>query len=93
MIDKSAIVDTSQLSVNRLAITGAIVVLIVFAICWITAAFGIIGSHAFVGLFTIAPVQSVAALGMGSLWAVVFGAVAGALIALCYNLTAPRLAR
>ena len=47
-----------------------------------------IGSHGFVALFTTQQVNSLAALVTGSFCALAFGAIAGALFAVCYNMTA-----
>lgn len=42
------------LSISRLASTGAFAIGAIFAVCWAAAAAGIVGSHAFIGLFTLA---------------------------------------
>ena len=81
-----------RLSVNRLAMTGALVTMLLFTLCWVAGALGFVGSHGFIALFTLAPVLSVAALCFGAFSAAVFGAVGGAAIALIYKLLAPRAA-
>jgi len=78
--------------VSRLASTGAFVVGAIFAACWAAAALGIVGSHASIGLFTLAQTASVAALAMGGICAVVAGGFAGALVAIGYNLFGRRAA-
>ncbi len=74
------------LSVFRCGATGAIVAGTVFGLCWIGAAMGwLISSHMYVALFTVAPVASADALGVGLCWSLGLGALGGALIALAYN--------
>jgi hypothetical protein len=76
----------SRLSATRCALTGAVVLVILFAACWVAAAAGLAGgSHMYISIFTLAPVASLAALGVGLCWSVVFGAATGALIAVAYN--------
>ncbi len=86
MIDQFAIV-APRLSTSRLILTGAFVALVVFSVCWAAGAAGIVGSHAFVALFTLAPIASVKALLVGGASAAGFGALTGALVAVGYNLT------
>jgi hypothetical protein len=43
------------LGLSSLASTGAFAIGAIFAVCWAAAALGIVGSHAFIGLFTLAP--------------------------------------
>lgn len=62
---------------------GAFVLGVLFVLCWVTAAYGNIPMPgAYVRLFTTQPIHSFAALYQGLFWAVVFGALIGALIAL-----------
>jgi hypothetical protein len=76
----------AKLSAVRCGLTGAVVLAILFAVCWAAAAAGFInGSHMYVALFTIAPVASSAALVAGLCWSIVFGALTGCLIAITYN--------
>jgi len=64
-------------------LVGAFVLGVLFVMCWVTAAYGkIVVPGAFVRLFTRHPVDSISALYEGVLWAVLFGAIIGALIAL-----------
>lgn len=81
------------LSISRLASTGAFAIGAIFAVCWAAAAAGIVGSHAFIGLFTLAPTASLYALAIGGICAVITGAVAGALVAVGYNLFGRRVTR
>jgi len=81
------------LSISRLALTGAFAIGAIFAVCWAAAALGVVGSHAFIGLFTLAPTASVNALAMGGICALISGAVTGALIAIGYNLFGRRTVR
>lgn len=75
----------SSLSVTRCAVTGALSLVVLMAVCWIGALVAGQQSHAYISLFTKAPVDSVAALIQGIVWSVAFGAVSGALVALIYN--------
>jgi hypothetical protein len=55
-------------------------------LCWIGAFIPFASpTHAYVGLFTPAELHSVRALMEGTLWAFLFGIVAGAIISLIYN--------
>jgi hypothetical protein len=79
-------VRTTRLSALRCAATGAVVLAIVFVICWAAAAAGFAGgSHRYISIFTLAPEASLTALAVGLCWSVVFGALAGVLIAVAYN--------
>lgn len=73
--------------VYRAAVAVAATTLILFALCWALAAAGMAGSHGFVALFTVLPVESWTALATGSVCALVFGGFTGALLAACYNMT------
>ncbi|WP_372783296.1 hypothetical protein [Phenylobacterium sp.] len=76
----------ARLGLSRCALTGAVVVGALFALCWIGVAAGLASpSHMFISLFTVAPIASAAALGIGLCWSLVFGALSGALIAVVYN--------
>ena len=77
----------ATLSVTRSASTGAFASLILFALCWAAAAAGLVGSPAFIGLFTRKAAGSSVALLEGCLWAWLAGGIGGALIAHCYNLS------
>ena len=75
-----------KLVVLRCAATGGTVLGSIYAMCWIGAASSLlIASHMFLALFTVAPSNSLAALVIGVCWTIVFGALAGALVALAYN--------
>lgn len=90
MTDPTPIIRGNRLSVNRLAMTGALSTALLFLICWVAGAFGFVGSHAFIALFTLAPVLSVTALCIGAISAAVFGGIGGGAIALFYNVLGPR---
>ena len=87
----------TRLSVLRVASTGAFATLWLFLLAWGWPALNLPGADAFLGLFTAQltpqPVDSVAALGIGSLCAFVVGGVSGAIIAHCYNLAGRVLGR
>lgn len=86
MADVTFAAPSATLGVARSASTGAFATLIFFVLCWAAAAAGVSLSHAFIGLFTLQPAGSTAALLAGGLWAWVGGGIGGALIAHCYNL-------
>lgn len=76
----------SKLSILRCTLTGAAVLAIQFAVCWAAAALGFTGgSHMYISIFTVEPVASPAALGVGLFWSLVFGGLTGALVAAIYN--------
>ena len=79
--------EGSPLGVFRCAATGAVVLSLVFFLCWAATALSAFpASHMFVALFTTAPQASASALGIGFCAALAFGAVVGALTAVAYNL-------
>jgi hypothetical protein len=73
------------LAVMRLAATGAATLAVLYLACWLGTLINIAGSHAFITIFTTAPVGSVSALAIGLCWAIVFGGATGALAAFFYN--------
>ncbi len=76
----------SRLPLIRCAGAGAVALGALFVLCWIGAALGWANaSHMYVSLFTLAPVGSTTALGVGLCWSLAFGALGGALIALAFN--------
>lgn len=77
-----------RLGVLRCTIAGALVLAVQFVLCWIGALFIASQTHMFVELFTAQPVASTAALGIGTIWAGVFGAITGFLVAVIYNVLA-----
>ena len=69
--------------------TGAVAAVIFFALCWVTTYLPVgAATHMYVQLFTNAQISSTTALFQGACSSLVFGAVAGGLIAAVYNLTA-----
>ena len=79
--------DKGRIGIVRFMLTGAIASAVFFALCWV-GAFLPIGpaTHMYLELFTAAPVASAVALAQGLCWSAVFGAVAGGLISVTYNL-------
>ncbi len=67
MTDLTSIIRGKNLSVNRLGMTGALSTALLFVLCWVASALGFVGSHAFIALFTLAPVLSVTALCIGAI--------------------------
>lgn len=83
-------VHSHKIGVLRLTLTGAIAMMIIFALCWAGTFVPFSGpTHAFIPLFTPAPIGSIPALIEGSCWSFLFGGVSGAVVALTYNLFAP----
>jgi hypothetical protein len=75
-----------RLPLVRCAAAGALALGTLFVLCWIGAALGWAdASHMYVSLFTLAPVASTTALGVGLCWSLAFGALGGTLVALAYN--------
>jgi hypothetical protein len=72
--------------VLRCALTGALVAALLFILCWIGTFLPVSSpTHAYIGLFTAAPLSSAPALIAGTCWSLAFGAIMGGLIALVYN--------
>lgn len=82
-------VKTSRVNISRFAFTGALVAITFFILCWIGGLlpFGL-ASHMYVQLFTAAQPSSGLALILGVCWSLVFGLIAGGLVAFYYNLLA-----
>ena len=88
-ISDRAEINTSRVNVSRFAFTGALAAITFFILCWIGGflPFGP-ATHMYVQLFTDAQPSSGLALLQGVCWSLVFGLVAGGLIAFYYNLLA-----
>ena len=72
----------------RFAATGAMTLVVLFALCWVGALFWPTAfSHGFLSLFTLAPITSWLALGEGICGALLFGFLGGAILAMSYNLS------
>ncbi len=80
------------LSVNRLAMTGALSTALLLVLCWVAGAVGFVGSHAFIAHSSVAPVLSVTAHCIAVLSAAVFGGIGGAAIAWFYDVLGSRTA-
>ena len=81
--------SSRNLSISRLAATGGVSMALIFVLCWIGTFIPFFSpTHAFIPLFTRAEMQSVTALIEGGVWALLFGLVVGAIVALVYNLFA-----
>jgi len=73
----------------RASAAGGLGLAMLMILCWIGAFVpGTSPTHAFVGLFTPSELHSIRALAEGTLWAFLFGLVAGAVLAMAYNLSA-----
>ncbi|HEY0650510.1 hypothetical protein [Phenylobacterium sp.] len=78
--------STSRLGVFHCTLTGAVVLGLFFLLCWFGVAIADIpASRRMVGFFTTQELQSPSSIATGLGWAVLFGAVLGGLIALCFN--------
>ena len=75
-----------KLSIVLAALTGAIALSVLYALCWLVAvvAAGATG-HMYLELFTSFETSPVLALFEGVIWSWVFGSLAGSVIALVYN--------
>jgi hypothetical protein len=76
-----------RIGVLRLAVAGAVTAAVVFVLCWLGTFIPFSSpTHAYIGLFTPAEMNSVAALCEGAAWSFLFGGVSGGLFAWIYNL-------
>ena len=74
------------LSVVRASAAAGVALGLLVILCWIGAFIPFASpTHAFIGLFTPADLHSTRALLEGTLWAFLFGLIAGAVIAITYN--------
>lgn len=86
---QSALRRHVNLSIRRLAATGAVGAALIFILCWLGTFIPFASpTHAFIGLFTQADMQSGMALVEGSVWSFLFGGLSGAVIAAIYNIFA-----
>jgi len=77
------------LGARRLLVAGGVTAAVVFVLCWVGTFIPFSSpTHAYISLFTPAPVNSAEALAEGTIWSLLFGALVGALFALIYNATA-----
>lgn len=87
-------IRASRVNISRFAFTGALAAVTFFILCWIGGflPFGP-ATHMYVQLFSSEPLNSGLALLQGVCWSLLFGLIAGALIAFYYNLLATLDAR
>lgn len=79
-------IATHRIAVMRLGLTGAITATVVFILCWLGTFVPFSSpTHAYIGLFTPAQMNSFAALCGGVLWSFLFGGLSGTLFAWVYN--------
>ena len=82
--------EAHRLSVTRLSVATGVSAAVVFVLCWIGTFVPFSSpTHAYIGLFTPFPMNSLAALCQGIGWSFLFGLIVGAVFALVYNATAP----
>lgn len=74
-----------KLGVIHSVATGAISLGIIFVACWLGTFTAMPVTHAFIPLFTLAPIASTTALAEGLCWSLVFGAWSGFVIAVVSN--------
>ena len=87
--DEPVVTVSRTVGVIRLLVTGAVTTVVAFVLCWLGTFVPFSSpTHAYITLFTTAPVNSVAALTEGGLWSLLFGGLVGALFAVVYNATA-----
>ena len=78
--------SASRLGVFRCTLTGALVLGLVFLLCWFGVAVADIPApRRLLGFFTGPGVESPGSMAEGLGWAILFGAVLGGLIAICFN--------
>jgi len=76
----------SRLGVFHCTLTGAVVLGLLFLLCWFGVAVADIpASHRMVGFFTTQALESSGAMANGLGWAILLGALVGGLIAVCFN--------
>ena len=82
-----AALSHETLSPTAAAVGLSVALIVLFVVCLLAqlVAPGLQASHAWVGLFTTAPVLSLRAWIEGLVFSVVFGAIAGSIFALAYN--------
>ena len=81
---------TRRIGVLRLALTAAITAAVVFVLCWLGTFIPFSSpTHAYIGLFTPADINSAVGLGQGICWSFLFGGLSGAVLAAVYNALGP----
>ena len=77
---------TAGLDVVRSTLTGALVAVVLYAICWIGVFMPAVRvTHMYLQLFTAADLRSGTALAEGLCWSLIGGGIIGLLISLIYN--------
>lgn len=75
-----------RINVVRAALATGVGLAVLMVLCWLGAFIPFASpTHAYVGLFTPAELHSVQALLEGTFWALLFGIVAGSVVAATYN--------
>jgi hypothetical protein len=73
-------------SVTRVSAAAGVALAVLMILCWIGAFIPFASpTHAYVGLFTPAELHSARALLESTLWALLFGLIAGGVVAITYN--------
>ena len=77
---------THRIGVLRLTLAGAVTASLIFVLCWLGTFIPLSSpTHAYIGLFTTADMNSFVALCQGAVWSFLFGGLSGALFAWIYN--------
>ncbi len=80
---------STRLAIRQLTVAGAATAAVLFLLCWVGTVFAFVSApHAYIGLFTDAPANSVQALWQGLVWSALFGGLAAAVFAIAFNLAA-----
>ena len=79
--------EVRRINVVRTSLATGVALAVLLVLCWIGAFVPFASpTHSYVALFTAAELHSIEALIEGTLWALLFGLVAGAVLAMAYNL-------
>ena len=78
--------SASRLGVFHCTLTGAVVLGLLFLLCWFGVAVADIpASRRMLGFFTSQALESPSGIAQGLSWAILLGALVGGLIAVCFN--------
>jgi hypothetical protein len=87
--DRTSELGHRRASVLRFAATGVIASALFYILCWAGQFLPVDpATHMYLQLFTNAETTSALALMQGTVWAIAFGLVGGAILAFAYNATA-----
>lgn len=79
----------TRIGVIRLGVTTGLSAIVIFILCWLGTLLPFSSpTHAYITLFTPAPVGSIQALFEGACWSLLFGLLTGLVFATIYNMCA-----